>query len=59
MIIREAERNEEASIMSEINDKTELHSTELVDAEPKKPLVIFKTEEDRYGRDITAMSDCL
>lgn len=43
--------------MSEINDKIELHSAELVDAEPKKPLVIFKTEEDRYGRDITAMSD--
>lgn len=48
--------------MSDINDKTELRSAELrsaelADAESKKPLVIFKTEEDRYGRDITAMSD--
>ena len=43
--------------MSEINEKTELGSTELVDDEPNKPLVIFKTEEDRYGHDIAAMSD--
>jgi len=43
--------------MNEFDDKTELQSTELVDAEPKKSLVIFKTEVDRYGRDITEMSD--
>lgn len=43
--------------MSEINEKTELSSTELVDAEPKRPLVVFKTEEDRYGYNIAAMSD--
>ena len=33
------------------------NKTESVDTEQKKPLVIFKTEVDRYGRDITAMSD--
>lgn len=38
--------------MKEFEDKTE-----IVDMEKKKPLVIFKTEEDRYDRDITAMSD--
>ena len=35
--------------MNMVDDKIE-----LVDMEQKKPLVIFKTEEDRYGRDITA-----
>lgn len=43
--------------MNEFDDRTEIHSTELVDAGSKKPLVIFRTEVDRYGRDITAMSD--
>lgn len=43
--------------MSEFEERTELHRNDIVDAESKKPLVIFKTEMDRYGRDITAMSD--
>ena len=30
---------------------------ELVSIEPQKPLAIFKTDADRYGRDITAMSN--
>ncbi len=43
--------------MSEINKKTELSSTKLVDTKPKRSLVIFKTEEDKYGHNIAAMSD--
>lgn len=43
--------------MSEFYEGIELHRNEVVDAESKKPLVIFKTEIDRYGRDITAMSN--
>lgn len=43
--------------MSEFDERTELHYNEIVDAESRKPLVIFKTDIDRYGRDITAMSN--
>lgn len=43
--------------MSEFDERTERHQNEIVDAESRKPLVIFKTDIDRYGRDITAMSD--
>lgn len=35
----------------------EIYKGEIVDVESKKPLVIFKTDEDRYGRDIAVMSD--
>lgn len=43
--------------MNEFDDITELHSDCSVEGEPKKNLIIFKTEADRYGRDITAMSN--
>ncbi len=43
--------------MSKFDCETVSKSVELVHVESKKPLVIFKTEADRYGRDITAMSD--
>ena len=43
--------------MSEFEERSELHCDDVVDAESKKPLLIFRTEIDRYGRDITAMSD--
>lgn len=43
--------------MSEFDERAEVHHNEVVDAESRKPLVIFKTDIDRYGRDITAMSD--
>ena len=43
--------------MSEFDERTERHQNEIVDAESRKPLVIFKTDIDRYGRDITAMRD--
>lgn len=35
----------------------ENHETEVVDNLYNKSLMIFKTDDDRYGRDITAMSD--
>ena len=43
--------------MNEYSDEIKIENTEIVDVESKKTLVIFKTEVDRYGRDITAMSD--
>lgn len=43
--------------MNDLDKKSKLHSPELVDDEMNKPLVIFRTEADKYGRDITAMSD--
>lgn len=41
--------------MSE-NEK-EINKGEIVGVESNKPLVIFKTKEDRYGQDIALMSD--
>lgn len=41
--------------MNSNTDKT-IEEIEIVETE-KKPLVIFKTEADKYGRDITLMSD--
>lgn len=41
--------------MNEFDDEEKIDNSEVIG--PKKPLVIFKTEADRYGRDITAMSD--
>lgn len=41
--------------MNSNTDKT-IEEIEIVEIE-KKPLVIFKTEADKYGRDITLMSD--
>lgn len=43
--------------MSDFEEKQEIHTAELIEASPKKPLIIFETEADRYGRDITAMSN--
>lgn len=43
--------------MSDFEEKQEIHNAELIEGTLKKPLVIFKTEADRYGRDITAMSN--
>lgn len=43
--------------MSDFEEKQEIHSDELIETTLKKPLVIFETEADRYGRDITAMSN--
>lgn len=40
-----------------MSDFEEIHSAELIETTLKKPLVIFETEADRYGRDITAMSN--
>lgn len=42
--------------MSERKDK-EVYEGEVVEVESQKPLVIFKTDEDKYGRDIALMSD--
>lgn len=43
--------------MSEFDERIEVHHNEVVDAESKRELLIFKTDIDRYGRDITAMSN--
>ena len=43
--------------MSEFENEKEVCKGEIVDVESKKPLVIFKTDEDKYGRDIALMSD--
>ena len=41
----------------ELDGFAENHETEVVDNLYNKSLMIFKTDDDRYGRDITAMSD--
>lgn len=41
----------------ELDGFVENHETEVVDHLNNKSLMIFKTDDDRYGRDITAMSD--
>lgn len=43
--------------MSEFENEKELCKGEIVDVESRKPLAIFKTDEDKYGRDIALMSD--
>lgn len=43
--------------MSEFDNEKEMCKGEIGDFESKKPLVIFKTDEDKYGRDIAVMSD--
>jgi len=43
--------------MNEYEEKEKLNSDEPAYAEPKEPLIIFKTEADRYGHDIMAMSN--
>ena len=35
----------------------ENQDVEIVDKVARKPLMLFKTDIDRYGRDVTAMSD--
>ncbi|MBZ9608208.1 hypothetical protein G9F73_010365 [Clostridium estertheticum] len=41
----------------ELDNVAENHEAEILDNGARKSLVIFKTDIDRYGRDITAMSD--
>lgn len=43
--------------MSEFENEKELCKGEIVDVESRKSLAIFKTDEDKYGRDIALMSD--
>lgn len=43
--------------MSEFENEKEVCKGEIIDVGSKKPLVIFKTDEDKYGRDIALMSD--
>lgn len=43
--------------MSEFDNEKEVHKGEIVDVKSRKPLVIFKTDVDRYGQDISLMSD--
>ncbi len=42
--------------MDTFDETTEMHDAELIESAPHKSLAIFRTEADRYGRDITAMS---
>lgn len=42
---------------AELDNIPESQDVEIVDKVTKKPLTLFKTDIDRYGRDITAMSD--
>ena len=49
--------DKETSVMNRVDDEVESHGAELVKNEFRKPLVIFKTEADRTGREITKMSD--
>lgn len=42
---------------AELDNIPESQDVEIVDKVTKKPLALFKTDIDRYGRDITAMSD--
>lgn len=44
-------------MMSEFENEKEISEGEIVDAKSTKPLVIFKTEEDRFGQEIALMSD--
>lgn len=43
--------------MAEFETEKELNKGESVDVKLKKPLVIFKTKDDRYGQEIALMSD--
>lgn len=43
--------------MHEFDDNNRAYSARITNTGSAKPLVIFKTEADKYGRDITAMSD--
>ncbi|MBQ4092590.1 MAG: hypothetical protein IJC82_04700, partial [Firmicutes bacterium] len=43
--------------MSEFENEKEVYKGEIVDVESRKPLTIFKTDEDKYGCDIAQMSD--
>lgn len=43
--------------MNTFDETTEMHDAELVEPVFQKPLSIFRTEADRYGYDITAMSN--
>lgn len=42
---------------TELNNISENQHVEIVDKVTRKSLMLFKTDIDRYGRDITAMSD--
>jgi hypothetical protein len=44
-------------MIEEIDNVVENQEAEILDNGARKSLVIFKTDIDRYGRDITAMSD--
>ena len=43
--------------MHEFDEKNRADSVRIAKTGSARSLVIFKTEEDKYGRDITAMSD--
>lgn len=43
--------------MAEVENEKELNKGEIVDVKLKNPLVIFKTDDDRYGQEIALMSD--
>ena len=43
--------------MPDFDEKQEMHSADLSKVAHKKPLMIFKTKADRYGHNITEMSN--
>lgn len=43
--------------MDAFNSADDIRKDNVVEVTPQKPLVIFQTAADRYGRDITAMSN--
>lgn len=43
--------------MNSFDEAEEMRDAELIETTPQRSLIIFQTEADRYGRDITAMSN--
>lgn len=43
--------------MDDLEKKNRIDDNEVADVEPVKPLIIFKTDADKYGTDISLMSD--
>ena len=43
--------------MNAFDETEEMRDAELIETTPQRSLIIFQTEADRYGRDITAMSN--